>query len=134
MRVAVGRALRVGPGDEVVIRGRLISSSKLARLFVFAREGDAEFSPYVENLGSMLAVSGEKPQMYTPMSLRLDSARSSRELSFTADIDGFIRVMQEVDKLDEPRAVISLKRTICPYLPWKARMRRRLSGALAWIN
>ena len=133
MRVAVGKAIRVGPGDEVVIRGQLPSSSKLARLYVFAKEGDAEYSPYVENLGSLLAVSGDRPQMYTPMSMRLDSYRSQRELTFVADIDGYIRVMQEIDKGD-PKAVVKLTRTVCPHLPFKDRMLRRISGVLAWIH
>jgi hypothetical protein len=133
MRVAIGKAIRVGPGDEVLIRGQLPSSSNLARLFVFAKEGNAEFSPYVENLGSLLAVSGDRPQMYTPMSMRLDSRRSQRELTFVADIDGFVRVMQEVDR-DEPRAKVTLTRTICPTLPWRQKLRRRLSGVLAWIH
>jgi hypothetical protein len=133
MRVAVGKAIRVGPGDEVVIRGQLPSSGKLARLYVFAKEGDAEYSPYVENLGSLLAVSGDRPQMYTPMSMRLDSYRSQRELTFVADIDGYIRVMQEIDKGD-PKAVVKLTRTVCPHLPFKDRMLRRISGVLAWIH
>jgi hypothetical protein len=133
MRVAIGRALRVGPGDEVMIRGQLPEQAKLGRLFVFAKEGEADYSPYVVNVREKMVV-GDMPQMLSPMTMRLDSYRRRSEVSFTADIDGYIRVMQEVDKADEPKAVVRLTRTVCPHLPWKDRMLRRLSGARAWIN
>src|SRR6187402_532541 len=132
MRVAIGRALRVGPGDEVVIRGQLPAQAKLGRLFVFAKEGEADYSPYVANVREKMAV-GDMPQMLSPMMLRLDVFRQQGEISFTADIDGFIRVMQEIDKGD-PKVVVKLKRTVCPHLAWKDRMLRRLSGVRAWIN
>ena len=132
MRVSIGRALRVGPGDEVVIRGQLPAQAKLGRLFVFAKEGEADYSPYVANVREKMAV-GDMPQMLSPMMLRLDSYRRQSEISFTADIDGYIRVMQEIDKGD-PKAVVKLTRTICPHLSWKDRMLRKLSGARAWIS
>ena len=133
MRVEVGKAIRVGPGDVVVIRGQLAANAKLGRLYVFAREGDAPFSPYVENIGDLLAVSGDRPQMYTPMSMRLDSYKPQREVSFVADIDGWIRVMQEVDRPNDPKAIIWIKRKINPHLPWSQRLKRLLSGLpLPW--
>lgn len=132
MRVSVGKALRVGPGDEVVIRGQLPAQAKLGRLFVFAKEGSADYSPYVANVREKMAI-GDMPQMLSPMMMRLDSYRQQSEISFTADIDGYIRVMQEIDKGD-PKAVVKLSRTVCPHLPWKDRVLRRFSGALAWIN
>jgi hypothetical protein len=132
MRVAVGKKVRVGPGDSVVIRGRLTADAKLGRLFVFAKEGDAEFSPYVENIGDMLAVSGDRPQMYTPMSMRLDSFKPEREISFIVDIDGWIRVMQEVDRPNDTKAIIKIERTMNPNLPWVQRLSRKLSEMIPW--
>ena len=46
MRVSVGKALRVGPGDEVHAVARLRAEATLGRLFVFAKEGHNDFSPY----------------------------------------------------------------------------------------
>ena len=131
MRVHAGRKLRVGPGDEVVVQARLPSSSPgLGRLFVFAREGHSgQFSPYVPHAGDV--VSGT-PQMVTPMAIRLTKAAPVRELRFESDIDGFIRLMQEVDSLDEPSAKVRLKRKINPTLDWKQRMRRRMGEIFWW--
>lgn len=127
MRVAVGKALRVGPGDEVLIRGQLPSNSRLARLFVFAKESNGQFAPYVANL---LAVAvGDTPRMHMPMSLRLDSYRNEKEISFVSDFDGFVQVMQEVDTAKDPRAIVKIKRKINPHLSWKEKLTRRF---LAW--
>jgi hypothetical protein len=133
MRVEVGKAIRVGPGDEVVVRGRLPANSRLGRLYVFVREGDAPFAPYVENIVSKLAVVGERPHMYSPMGMRLDDNRRQREISFVADFDGWVRVMQEVDRPADVRAVIKISRTINPHLPWTERFKRLLKGIqLPW--
>jgi hypothetical protein len=127
MRVAVGKALRVGPGDEVLIRGQLPSNSRLARLFVFAKESNGQFAPYVANL---LAVAvGDTPRMHMPMSLRLDSYRNEKEISFVSDFDGSVQVMQEIDTAKDPRAIVKIKRKINPHLSWKEKLTRRF---LAW--
>jgi hypothetical protein len=97
MRVAVGRKLRVGPGDEVVIQGYLPPTAKLGRLFVFASEGGAEFSPYVPNVADMLVVN-DRPLMLSPLSLRLTEHYRDRNISFVADIDGYVRVMQSTTR------------------------------------
>lgn len=133
MRVAVGPALRVGPGDEVVIRGELARSSKLSRLFLFAKEGNADYSPYVANVREKLAVGGE-PHIMKPMSMRLDVYRQEAEIVLTSDIDGYLRLMQEVDNAKEVRAKVRLKRRICPDLPVMTRIIRKLSGISAWNN
>jgi hypothetical protein len=133
MRVEVGRQVRVSPGDIIVIRGCLAPDSKLSRLYVFAKEGDVQFSPYVEGLHEKLMVSGERPQMYTPLSMRLDGHRPQHEISFVADIDGWIRIMQEVDRAHDSKAVVRIKRTVNPSLPWWQRLRRLLSGKLGGI-
>jgi hypothetical protein len=133
VRVEVGKRMRVGPGDIVVVRGQLAANSRLSRLFVFAREGDAEFSPYVQNLGELMAVQHDRPQLYTPMSMRLSDKRPMHELSFIADIDGWIQIMQEVDRPNDTRAVVRISRTINPYLSWRERQMRRLKGIqLPW--
>ena len=131
MRVEVGKKLRVGPGDAVVIRGHLAPNGKIGRLFVFAREGDAEFSPYVQNVSAKMAVNG-MPQIFTPMHRRLDLVRPKCEISFTSDIDGWIRVMQEVDRPNDIRAIVHISRTIDPTLPWIKKVVRQLREILQW--
>jgi len=117
MRVPVGNMLKVGRGDEVVIRGQLPPTGKLGRLFVFASENGAKFSPYVPNVADVLVTDG-RPTMLSPLSMRLIGERSDRQLKFKADIDGFISVMQEVDDKDDLRAKVKLSRTINPDLGW----------------
>lgn len=132
MRVHAGRALRVGPGDEVIVQGQLASSlAKLGRLYVFASEADGDYAPYVPN---QAALATAMPHMMSPMSMRLVLERPSREISFISDIDGFIRVMQEVDTADDPRAIVTLRRKVCRQLPWHLRLSRKLGGILAWIH
>ena len=52
MRVPTGPRLRVGPGDAVILSARLPNSAPLGRLYVFAREGEEEYSPYIPGLAS----------------------------------------------------------------------------------
>lgn len=125
MRVQAARAIRVGPGDGVVVRGQLPASSKLGRLFIFASEGGAKFSPYVRGVADMVVHNG-MPPMLTPLSLRLVEGQPVRQLSFVSDIDGFICVMQEVDTPDEPRAKVRLTCRINPELKWNQRLWRKL--------
>jgi hypothetical protein len=127
MRVQVGRKLRVGPGDEVVIRGRLPASGKLGRLFVFASENGAEFSPYVPNVADALVVNG-RPTFMTPLSLRIVGPEAARSLSFVADIDGFVCVMQEVDALDDPKAKIKMTCKVNPTLGWVGWFQRKCAA------
>jgi hypothetical protein len=127
LRVTVGRPLRVGPGDKVVVQARLPAASKLGRLEVFSRQNGSGYSPYVLGVADMMALHG-KPQMMKPLMLRLTSGQPIRELVFTADIDGHIRVMQEVDALDEPKARVRLS---CPDLGWHKRVYRWVIG---WPN
>lgn len=121
MRIAVSRMTRVGPGDKIVIQARLAAgASRLGRLFVFARaRPDTNFSPYVAGIGSGLMIEEGEPRMYSPLSLRLTEGQPARQLKFTADIDGHIQVMQEVDTADEPLAKVKLQRKICSGLGWK---------------
>jgi hypothetical protein len=117
MRVPVGNMLRVSPGDEVVIRGTLPPTGKLGRLFVFASENGAKFSPYVPHVADIIVANGQ-PTMLSPLSIRLVGKQSDRQLKFKADIDGFISVMQEVDDKTDPLAKVKLSRTINPDLGW----------------
>jgi len=117
MRVPVGNTLRVGPGDEVVVRGQLPAAAKLGRLFVFASENGAQFSPYVPNVADILVANGQ-PTMLSPLTMRLLTDRADRRIKFKADIDGFIQVMQEVDDKTDPLAKVKLSRTINPDLGW----------------
>jgi hypothetical protein len=129
VRVANGKQLRVGPGDEVVIRAAL-GDATLGRLYVFARErGDVELSPYVAHLNELTMTGGDgMPRMMSTISLRLVEARPTREVSFVSDIDGFIQVMEEIDTADAPRAKVRVKRIVCRNLPWPKRMLRLLTG------
>lgn len=123
MRVTCGRRVRVGPGDRLVVVARLHRDSKgLGRLFVFARAiGDAEFSPYVPNVEAM--PSFNEPKMLSPMALRLTYAHPQRQLEFVSDIDGWVRLMQEVDGPKDPRCRIKWRRTVS--------RERTLAGRLA---
>jgi len=126
VRVPATRAVRVGPGDRIVIRGQLPRDSKLGRLYVFASENGAPFSPYVHGVASMLALNGQ-PQMMSQLSMRLVPAVPVRELSFVSDIDGFIRIMQEVDSVGEPWAKVRIECTINPELGWKDWLKRKVA-------
>ena len=116
MRVSVGKALRVGPGDEVRVVARLRQEATLGRLFVFAKEGQNEFSPYAPMLDVMI---NDRPPILTPLMLRLTDRQPMRELQFAADFDGYIQIMQEIDTAKDPLARIKLRRTICPRLGWR---------------
>ena len=64
--------------------------------------------------------------------MRLDSDRREYQMSFVADIDGFIRIMQEVDTAKDPRVKVKMKRTICPDLGWREWLTRKFHGMLTW--
>jgi hypothetical protein len=127
MRVATGRSVKVGPGDEVVIQAQLPKTARSSRLYVFAKGKGEQFSPYVANVGSMLVANG-KPQMLSPMSLRLAERMPTKQISFVSDIDGVICVMQEVDTKDEPLAKVSIRHKLNPDLTWRQRIARVISG------
>jgi len=119
VRVAASKAIRVAPGDEITIRGQLPASSGLGRLFVFASEGGASFSPYVKGVSNMALNDNGQPFMLTPLTMRLVRAQPTRQLTFVVDIDGFIKVMQEVDHQTDPIARVRVMRRINPKLGWK---------------
>jgi len=127
LRIPVGNALRAGRGDHVSIRGRLPSNAKLGRLFIFASENGASFSPYVPNVADILVADG-RPSMLSPLMMRLVEQRPDRELVFVSDIDGFFRVMQEVDTAEDPSVVIKATRKINPNLSWSERLKRKLTS------
>jgi len=111
----------------VSIRGRLPSNAKLGRLFIFASENGASFSPYVPNVADILVADG-RPSMLSPLMMRLVEQRPDRELVFVSDIDGFFRVMQEVDTAEDPSVVIKATRKINPNLSWSERLKRKLTS------
>lgn len=129
MRVPASRALRVEPGDKVCLRAWLTLPGKLHRLFVFSKERTGgDYSPYV---AAQLIDFGE-PRMVAALGLRVSEALPTRELNFEADFDGYVKVMQEVDRPRDPVAKVSLKRQIDPNLPWQTRLTRKLSGIAPW--
>ena len=116
MRVAVGKTLRVGPGDEVHLVARLRPEASLGRLFVFARECRGnQFSPYAP----MLDIAGEKPMLTSPLTLRVSLQAPAAELKFTVDFDGYVKIFQEVDTAKDVLARVKLRRTICARLGWR---------------
>lgn len=129
MRVAASKSIRVGPGDEVVIQAQLPAAARTARLYVFAKGKGEDFSPYVANVEAML-VSNGRPQMLSPMSLRLGEKMQQRDLSFVSDIEGRICVMQEIDTRDETLAKVKIRRKLDPSLNWRQRLSRTIMGWL----
>ena len=127
MRLVVGNTLRVGVGDNVIVRARMSPPAKLGRLFVFASENGAQFSPYVLNAANAPALDG-KPSFMSPVALRLTLAKPERHVSFVSDIDGFVRVIQEVDSVDEPLAKVRITRRINADLNWVDWLARRFTS------
>jgi hypothetical protein len=123
MRVPVGKPLRVGPGDEVHVVARLRHEATLGRLFVFAKEGHNDFSPYTPM--NDVIINGQPPMM-TPFSLRLTKQQPMRELHFAVDFDGYVKIMQEVDASSDQTAKLRLTRKVCPHLGWREWFIRRL--------
>jgi len=124
MRVPTGRRLRVGPGDAVILLARLPGSAQLGRLYVFAREGDEDYSPYIPGLASIPEY--ETPTMMSPLYGRLTETRRECEISFKSDIDGWVRIYQEVDEAKDARVAVRWKYIADPDLPWPQRMLRRM--------
>jgi len=133
MRLPTGKAIRVERGDIVTLHARLPASTQaqLGRLYVFSKEGEAEFSPYVS--GTENTINGGLMLM-KPVSLRLTTGQPVRAMSFASDIDGFICVMQEVDTAKDPLAKVKLQRKINPELPWQQRVARKLQGMFSWSH
>jgi hypothetical protein len=133
VRVTVSRTVRVQPGDEIIITGELPTASRLGRLFVFAKQGEAPFSPYVYQVEHKMRVGIDGvPRMMTPLMMRLTEAHRLKRMAFVSDIDGWLQVMQEVDRAEDPKARIRLKRKICPYLPWTKKIFRMIDGMVPW--
>lgn len=131
VRRVISKALRVQPGDQVIVRAALTGEQKLGRLFVFARETTEErFSPYVQGMYNEFA--SREPTMHKPMMLRLIEQMPERELSFVADIDGYVCICQELDTLLDPHAKVRMKRIISQHLGWKARAQRTISRIFQW--
>ena len=123
-----GKALRVERGDLVEISARLARSAVLNRLFVFARQGEDDFIPYVPHMNDLMQ---DKPQLMTPMSLRVNDRRPKWQISFRSDITGEICVMEETDTAKDPLAKVWLRRKINPELPWTQRLTKRITGVFA---
>lgn len=124
MRKTATKAVKVQPGDEVIVRAALPRDLKLARLYVWAKElGCDGFSPYVQNTDS-IALDGTPP-LLTPMSMRLVPQRPAHEISFVADMAGQIVIVQEVDTREDKLADVKLERYIAT-VSRLGRFKRRL--------
>lgn len=131
MRVTISKALRVQPGDEVIVRAALRQGQRLGRLFVFAREKTEDrFSPYVAGMYNEFA--SPEPVMHTPMMLRLVEQMPERELSFVSDIDGFVCITQEVDTPKDETAKVKIVRKLPASLSWKMWFQRKCIGIFQW--
>jgi hypothetical protein len=110
VRLVVTKAVKVQPGDEVIIRAALSSGTSLARLYIWARQKeDTQFSPYVQGLGAEVVSPGGSPQMHKPLSMRLISKKRSDKVSFISDIEGQIVVIQEVDSIRDKTADVKIE-------------------------
>jgi hypothetical protein len=107
LRKTATKAIKVHPGDSVVVRAALPSDSGLARLYVWAKEdGTDTFSPYVQGIDAV-ELDG-RPTMLKPMSMRLVSHRPQHKISFVADMKGQIVIVQEVDTFEDKVAEVSI--------------------------
>lgn len=107
MRRTATKAVKVEPGDAVVVRATLPPASGLARLYVWAKQtGSNQFSPYVQNTDAV-AKDG-MPQMLSPLSMRLVEQRPSHRISFVSDIEGQVVIVQEVDTREDKLAEVTL--------------------------
>jgi len=107
VRKTATKAVRVRPGDEIIVRAALPADLGLARLYVWAKQvGSDQFSPYV--LGTDVIDLGELPNMLSPISMRLVPQRPAHKISFVADMKGQIVIVQEVDTRDDKVAEVSL--------------------------
>jgi hypothetical protein len=108
LRKTATKAVKVQPGDEIIVRAALPPDLGLARLYVWAKEGEStNFSPYV--LDTDVIPTNGMPQMLTPLSMRLVPQRSIHKISFLADIRGQIVIVQEVDTKEDKIAKVSLE-------------------------
>jgi len=107
MRKTATKAVKVQPGDEVIVRAALPPKLGLARLYVWAKQsGSNEFSPYV--LGTDIIDLNGRPNMLSPMSIRLVPERPKHRISFVADMKGQIVIVQEVDTREDKIAEVRL--------------------------
>ena len=125
MRVPTGPRLRVGPGDAIILLAKLPGPSSLGRLYVFAREGDEpDYSPYIPGLAS--TPEFEMPTMRSPLHIRLTQSHPESKITFKSDIDGWVRIYQEVDEAKDTRVAVKWKYLVDPELPWMERMKRHM--------
>lgn len=129
MRLPVTKALRVKPGDLIVVRASLPVGGKLARLYAWVKQdGDNEFSPYVQGLNENIVVldSDGHPHMFQTIYMRLVEQRPSNSISFMADFNGKIVIIQEVDTKNDKVANVRLERTM-RHAPVLSQLKRRLT-------
>jgi hypothetical protein len=124
MRLTTTKAVKVQPGDAVVVRAALPPDQGLARLYVWARESNSDqFSPYVQGT-DVIAMDGA-PQMLSPLSMRLVPQRPTHKISFVSDIKGQIVIVQEVDTREDKIAEVTLERVMMNHSKLQ-RFKRRL--------
>jgi len=107
VRRTATKAVKVQPGDQIVVRAALPPNSGLARLYVWMKEsGSSQFSPYVFDPNA-LALNG-RPTMLPTLSMRLVPQRPAHTISFMADSEGQVVIVQEVDTYDDKLADVVL--------------------------
>lgn len=127
MRRTATKAVKVQPGDQIVVRAALPPDTGLARLYVWAREfGCGQFSPYVLDTNAV-ALNG-RPTMLPTLSMRLVSQRPEHTISFMSDIKGQIVIVQEVDTLDDKLAEVKLDL----YMATRSRLNRFKRRLTEW--
>jgi len=66
------------------------------------------------------------PTMKSPLYMRLTETRPESQITFTSDIDGWVRIYQEVDTVKDARVSVRWKYLVDPDLPWTQRVLRHM--------
>src|SRR5262245_16761583 len=107
MRVDVGQARRVNPGEVVRIHARLPKNIKNARLGVWSRTPGFEYSPHLQFSAFGFTKDG-RPSMVPPMFITLNEQRPTKDIAFIADERLDIIVRQETDTIKDPVARVRI--------------------------
>lgn len=129
MRETVGKPLSVKAGDLVVIVCTLPRKAKYARLGVWSAVDGYELSPHVQS--ELLGVIDRgMPRMVSPVFTTLGDHARKRVLSFVADEDLTVAVLQEKDVAGDASAKVRIKK----YGTFAQAIRRRVRNAIGAIR
>ena len=113
MRRCVAVREWVRAGDLVRIRCKLAPGAKAHRLGVYCKGAeypDEDFSPYVDETALAAMGASSEPQMVKPLFKMLHGKTTRHTWEFVAPRALHVRVMQEVDSMDETGAIVRIRR------------------------